>query len=144
MQVLPISYQKYYVQIQLEICREIFTLIALIDTRSDINLLHKDKIPAKYWGPSFGNVTGLGNHDVSFKYEVPRGNILLGDYCIGMRFYISDAPVDCILGAPFLAILSPHGSCSIKGHSGYFITIPAIQYHPCKRIELPFVSERSM
>jgi hypothetical protein len=49
MQVLPISYQKYYIKLHLEICNEFFTLTALIDTGSDINLLHKDKIPAKYW-----------------------------------------------------------------------------------------------
>jgi hypothetical protein len=102
MQVLPISYQKYYVKVQIEICYEVFTLTALIDTGSDINLLHKDKIPAKYWGPSFGCVTGLGNQDVAFKYEVPRANILLKDYSIGMRFHIADSPVDCILGTPFL------------------------------------------
>jgi hypothetical protein len=44
MQVLTVSYQKYYVHIQLEIMQEIFSLTALIDTGSDINLLHKDKM----------------------------------------------------------------------------------------------------
>jgi hypothetical protein len=63
------------------------------------------KIPAKYWGPSFGCVTGLGNHDVDFKYEVTRANVLLDEYSIGMRFHIADAPVDCILGTPFLSMV---------------------------------------
>lgn len=61
MQVPPISYQKYYIKITLEICNENFYLTTLIDTGSDLNILHKDKIPAKYWAPSFGSVTGLGN-----------------------------------------------------------------------------------
>jgi hypothetical protein len=91
MQVLPISYQKYYVTLKIEICNEVFSLTTLIDTGSDVNLLHKDLIPAKYWAPSFGAATGLGNKDTSFKYEVPRGNILLEDYALGMRFHISES-----------------------------------------------------
>jgi hypothetical protein len=102
MQVLTVSYQKYYVQIQVEIMQELFSLTALIDTGSDINLLHKEKIPAKYWKPSSVCVTGLGNKDVNFQYEIPRVNILLEEYSIGMRFHIGEAPVDCILGTPFL------------------------------------------
>jgi hypothetical protein len=46
----------------------------------------------------------LGNKDTSFKYEVPRANILMEEYSLGMRFHISDLPVDCILGAPFLSM----------------------------------------
>jgi hypothetical protein len=52
--------------------QEIFKLIALIDTGSDINLLHKDKIPAKYWGPSSVCVTGLGNNDVNLNMKYPE------------------------------------------------------------------------
>jgi hypothetical protein len=144
MQVLPISYQKYYVEVQVEICNEVFTLVTLIDTGSDINLLHKNKIPAKYWEPSFGHVTGLENHDVALKYEVPRENILLHGYSIGMRFHIADSPIHCILGTPFLSLVSPHGSCMVKHLPGYFITISAIQHHPYTRIELPFISESHM
>jgi hypothetical protein len=66
MKVLPIKYQKYYIKIQLEINQEIFFLTALIDTGSDLNLLHKDLIPAKYWLPSFGSATGLGNVNTRF------------------------------------------------------------------------------
>jgi len=143
MQVLPISCQKYYIKVQIEICNEVFSLTALIDTGSDINLLHKEKIPAKYWTQNFGCVTGLGNHSVDFKYEVPRANILLKNFSLGMRFHITDSPIDCILGAPFLAMVSPHGSCNIGALPGYFITIPATQHSSCTRVEIPFISEQS-
>jgi hypothetical protein len=76
----PVKYQKYYIQIHLEICQEIFNLTALIDTGSDINLLNKEIIPAKYWAPSFGSAVGLGNQNTDFQYEVPRGTLLLEDY----------------------------------------------------------------
>jgi hypothetical protein len=144
MQVLPVSYQKYYVQIKVEICNEVFLLTALIDTGSDINMFHTGKIPAKYWTPSFGAATGLGNKDTSFKYEISRANILINEYSLGMRFHISDLPIDCILGTPFLSAVFPHGSCLTNGISGYFITMPSIHGLPCKRIELPFVSEEHM
>jgi hypothetical protein len=85
-------------------------LTALIDTGSDLNLLHKDLIPAKYWLPSFGSATGLGNVNTSFQFEVPKG-ILLEEYALGMKYQISDLPVDCILGTPFLSAVEPHGSC---------------------------------
>lgn len=141
MQVLTISYQKYYVQIRIEIQEEIFSLIALIDTGSDINLLHKDKIPAKYWMPSSGCVTGLGNHELTMQYEVPRANLIFDNISIGMKFHISDAPIECILGSSFLSMLTPHGSCTINDQPGYFFTIPACRDQPPRVIQLPFVSE---
>lgn len=145
MQVLPIKYQKYYIKIQLEICQEIFSLTALIDTGSDINLLDKNKIPAKYWAPSFGSTIGLGNKDTDFQYEVPKGILLLEDYGLGMRFHISDLPIDCILGSPFLSAVEPHGSCLCrKDQPGYFITMPNFRNIPAKRIEFPFISDSHM
>jgi hypothetical protein len=104
--------------------------------------LHKDLIPAKYWLPSFGSATGLGNVNTSFQFEVPKGILLLEDYALGMKFQISDLPIDCILGTPFLSALEPHGSCICSDEKpGYFITMPSINGNPPKRIELPFIYE---
>jgi hypothetical protein len=141
MQVCPISFQKYYINVHISIGVHIFSLIALIDTGSDINILKKEKIPGYLWETSYGCVTGLGNNSLNLKYEVSKAAILMGNYEIGMKFYIADAPVDCILGTPFLSTVTPHGSCTVKGKSGYFITIPALNDCPCQRIELPFISE---
>lgn len=47
MKILPIRFQKYQVKINLEINSESFCLNALLDTRSDMNLVHKDLIPHK-------------------------------------------------------------------------------------------------
>lgn len=66
MKIMPVKYQKYYIKIQLEINQETFFLTALIDTGSDLNLLNKDLILVKYWLPSFGSATGLGNVNTSF------------------------------------------------------------------------------
>jgi hypothetical protein len=117
-------------------------LTALIDTGSDLNLLDKNLIPAKYWLPSFGSATGLGNVNTSFKYEVPKGILLLEEYALGMKYQISELSIDCILGTPFLSIVEPHGSCiCTNGRQGYFITMPSINGNLPKRIKLPFVSE---
>jgi hypothetical protein len=143
MQVLPISYQKYYVNIHIAIGVHVFSLTALVDTGSDINILKKEKIPIHLWETSYGCVTGLGNNDLKLKYEVSQARVLIGNYEIGMRFYVTDAPVDCVLGTPFLSTVTPHGSCNINGKPRYFFTMPAIQGHPCQKIELPFVSKHS-
>jgi hypothetical protein len=67
---------------------------------------------------------------------------LFEEYALGMKFLISDLPVEYILGTPFLSIIEPHGSCRcFLGEPGYFITLPRIEDYPPKRIELPFVSE---
>jgi hypothetical protein len=51
MKILTIQYQKYHVEIIIEIEGEIFFLNALLDTGSDMNLLNQDLIPCKYWLP---------------------------------------------------------------------------------------------
>ena len=61
MKILPIRFQKYQVKIKLEINSKIFHLNALLDTGSDMNLVHKDLIPHKYWFPSSYSTMGLGN-----------------------------------------------------------------------------------
>jgi len=67
---------------------------------------------------------------------------LFEEYALGMKFLISDLPVEYILGTPFLSIIEPHGSCRcFSGEPGYFITLPRIEDYPPKRIELPFVLE---
>lgn len=142
MKVLPVKYQKYYIRIQLAINQEVFTLTALIDTGSDLNILHKDLIPANYWLSSFGSTVGLGNKDTTFQFEVPRGILQIEDYALGMKFQILDIPVDCILGTSFLSAVEPHGSCICPNQKdGYFITLPSINGNPPKMIELPFISE---
>jgi hypothetical protein len=59
MRILPVKFQKYHVQVNLEINSEIFCLNALLDTGSDMNLIHKDLIPSKYWFPSNFQLLGL-------------------------------------------------------------------------------------
>jgi hypothetical protein len=34
---------------------------------------------------------------LDFQYEIPKGKILIEDYALGMKFQISDLPIDCIL-----------------------------------------------
>ena len=75
-------------------------------------------------------------------FEIPKGILLFDEYALGMKFLLSELPVDCILGTPFLSAVEPHGSYqSPKGKLGYFITLPSINGHPPKRKDLPFISE---
>jgi hypothetical protein len=57
----------------LEINGEIFKLNALLDTRSDMNLVNKILIPAKYWIPSNYFSIGLGNVNTNMYYDIPKG-----------------------------------------------------------------------
>lgn len=142
MKIMAIRYQKYYVKVKLEINREVFMLTALLDTGSDMNLINKELILAKYWLPSCGFAVGLGNVNTTFNFEIPKGILLFGEYALGMKYLIYELPVDYILGTPFLSTIEPHGSCRCSsGEPGYFITLPSIEGYPPKRIELPFISK---
>jgi hypothetical protein len=142
MKILPIRFQKYQVKIKLEINSEIFCLNALLDTRSDMNLVHKDLIPHKYWFPSSYSAIGLVNVSTNMDFEIPKGILLFDEYALGMKFLLSELPVDCILGTPFLSVIEPHGSSQTSsGDLGYFITLPSINGHPRKMKTLAFISE---
>jgi hypothetical protein len=142
MKILPIRFQKYQVKIKLEINSQIFHLNALLDTGSDMNLVHKDLIPHKYWFPSSYSAIGLGNISTDMDFEIPRGILLFDEYALGMKFLLTELPVDCILGTPFLSAVEPHGSCkNSKGDPGYFITLPSINGHPPNKKVLAFISK---
>jgi hypothetical protein len=110
---MPIKFQKYQVRIKLEINGEIFKLNALLDTGSDMNLVHKDLIPAKYWLPNNYSAIGLGNVNTVMDFEIPKGILLFDEYALGMKYLLTDLPVECILGTPFLSVVEPHGSYQI-------------------------------
>jgi len=143
MKILPIKFQKYHVQINLEINGEMFHLNALLDTGSDMNLLQKNLIPYKYWLPSNYSAIGLGNISTDFDYEIPKGILWFDEYALGMKFLLADLSVDCILRTPFLADVEPHGSAkNAKGHPAYYITMPRIGKHPPVKKTLDFISKQ--
>lgn len=75
-------------------------------------------------------------------FEIPKGILLFDEYALGMKFLLSELPVDCILGTPFLSVIEPHGSSQTSsGDLGYFITLPSINGHPRKMKTLAFISE---
>ena len=49
MRVLTIQHQKHLVLINLKIQGQMFKLKAIIDSGADVNMLHKDTMPTKYW-----------------------------------------------------------------------------------------------
>ena len=68
--------------------------------------------------------------------------MLFDEYALGMKYLITELPVDCILATPFLFAVEPHGSYkSSTGEPWYFITLPSIEGYPPKTIELPFISQ---
>jgi hypothetical protein len=81
-------------------------------------------------------VVGLGNIPNDISFQVPEAVLCFQDCCLKMKFLLADIPVACILGTPFLAAVSPHGSTMVTPENpGYFITIQG-----SKIIKLPFVS----
>ena len=109
MRIVTIQYQKYHVEIIIEIEGEIFFLNALLDTGSDMNLLNQNRIPCKYWLPSKYYAVGLGNVSTDISFEIPKALIWFEQFSLGMKFFLVDLPVDCVLGTPFLAVVEPHG-----------------------------------
>jgi len=138
-QVLQISHQKYHVLINLQIQGMPFQLKTLIDTGSDLNLLHKNIIPVKFWQKSQASVVGIGNIPTKIFFQIPEASLCFKYYCLKLKFFLTDIPIAFILGTLFLAAVSPHGSTMVtKDKPGYFISIPSGQ----KKIivKLPFVS----
>ena len=74
-----------------------------------MNLVNKSLIPAKYWIPSNYSAIGLGNVNTNMYYEIPKAIFLFDEYALGMKYLLTDLPVHCILGTPFLSIVEPHG-----------------------------------
>lgn len=131
-----LQYQQFHVLIDLRIQDLNFRLKTLIDTGSDLNLLHKQVIPMAYWEKTDLKVAGLGNVLTDISYFVPKATLCFNTYCLNLRFFLADIPIACVLGTPFLAAVSPHGTTNISPEqAGYFITLEGK-----KVIKLPFIS----
>jgi hypothetical protein len=95
----------------------------LIDTGSDLNLLNKHVIPVSLWEKTELTVTGLGNILNTISFFIPEAILCFQKFCLKMKFFLAEIPVACVLGTPFLAAVSPHGSTKITpDQEGYFIT----------------------
>jgi hypothetical protein len=125
---LQVKHQKYHVLIELKIQDLHFRLKTLIDTGSDLNMLNKHVIPVSLWEKTQAMVVGLGNIPNDISFQIPEAILCFQDYCLKLKFLLADIPVACILGTPFLAAVSPHGSTMVTPEKpGYFITIPSPQ-----------------
>lgn len=110
----------------------------LIDTRSDLNLLHKEIILVSLWQKTQVIAVGLGNIPNEISFQIPEAILCFQDYCLKLKFFLADIPIACILGTPFLANVSPHGCTMVtKDNPGYFISIPSQKGKVI--IKLPFV-----
>jgi hypothetical protein len=78
----------------------------LIDTGSDLNLLHKDIIHVSLWQKTQAIVVGLGNIPNKISFQIPEAILCFQDYCLKLKFLLADIPIVCILGTPFLAVVS--------------------------------------
>jgi len=113
-----------------------FILKTLIDTGSDLNMLNKHVIPISLWEKTQATITGLGNVPNIISFQIPEAVLCFKDFCLKLKFLLADIPVACILGTPFLAVVSPHGSTMVTPDKpGYFITLPE-----GKKVKLPFIS----
>jgi hypothetical protein len=131
------KHQQYHILLKLKIQDLHFKLKTLIDTGSDLNLLNKTVIPVAYWEKTDLKVSGLGNIPTTISYCIPKTIIQFNSHALIAKFYLAEIPVACILGTPFLSMVSPHGSTTIStGQAGYFITLPQKQV-----LKLPFISQ---
>jgi hypothetical protein len=138
-QNLQIEHQKFHILIDLKIQGMPFKLKTLIDTGSDLNMLHKDIIPVSLWQKTQALVVGLGNIPNDISFQIPEAILCFQDYCLKLKFLLADIPIACILGTPFLAAVAPHGSTMVTPDKpGYFISIPSPKGKVM--IKLPFVS----
>ena len=111
-------------------------------------MLNKYFITTKYWRKTSHAITGVGNTLISLGYEVLKATLCFEHHCLDMKFFLSEIPVACILGTPFLAFVEPYGSARTpEGKAAYFITLPKIKiqqgnakYVHGIKIVLPFIS----
>ena len=128
MKVLAIQHQKPLVTIHLKVQDRVFKLKSIIELGADVNMLHKDFIPTKYWRKTSHAITGVGNTLISLGYEVPKTTLCFEHHCLDMKFFLSEIPVACILGTPFLVAIEPYDSTRTpEGKHAYFITLPNIK-----------------
>jgi hypothetical protein len=80
MRIMAIQHQQYHVMIKLNIQGKFFKLKALIDSRSDFNILNKDSIPSCYWLKNNNATIGLGNQTMEMEYEVEKVKLCFGPY----------------------------------------------------------------
>jgi len=93
-------------------------------------------IPVAYWNKTDLNIAGLGNVLTNISYFIPKARLCFNSYCLDLKFFIADIPIACILGTPFFAAVSPHGSTQISPEqSRYFITLGKETI-----VKLPFIS----
>jgi hypothetical protein len=105
-----LKHQQYHVMVDLQIQDLNFRLKTLIDTGSDLNLLNKHVIPVAYWEKTELQVSGLGNILTNISFFVPKATLCFGSYCLNLKFFLAEIPIACVLGTPFLAVVSPHGT----------------------------------
>lgn len=131
------KHQQYHILLHLRIQDLHFKLKTLIDTCSDLNLINQTVIPVAYWEKADLLVSGLGNVPTSISYCVPKVTIHFNSHHLTANFYLAEIPVACVLGTPFLSVVSPHGSTIVSPNKpGYFITLPSKQV-----LKIAFISE---
>jgi len=105
-----LQHQQYHVLTELKIQDLHFRLKTLIDTGSDLNMLNKHVIPVSLWEKIELTVTGLGIVLNTISFYIPEATLCFQQFCLKMKFFLAEIPVACVLGTPFLAVISPHGS----------------------------------
>lgn len=112
----PIKHQSYLVLSIVKIQDLHFKLKTLLDTDSDLNLLNKNVISVSLWEKTDLTVTGLGNILNNISFYIPHATVCFEHFCLNVKFFLAEIPVACILGTPFLAVVSPHGSTQISSN----------------------------
>lgn len=74
---------------------------------------NKHVIPVSIWEKTQVAVTGLGNIINNISFQIHESTVCFDKFCLKMKFLIAEIPIACILGTPFLAAVSPHGSTMI-------------------------------
>ena len=101
--------QRWYTKINLKIKPNYqATLIALIDSRADLNCIQEGLVPTVYFVKTSQRLSTASNDPLKVQYKIPQGHICKNDICIKTSFLlVKNISHQIVLGTLFLTQLYP-------------------------------------
>ena len=106
--IQKINYQKWHVNVTLVVDNFKTSIMALVDSGADHNIIREGIVPTKYCDKTKEKLFTANNSPLKIKYKLSRAHICNNGYCFENIFTIvSDVSYNMILGTPFLTQIYP-------------------------------------
>ena len=104
-----INFQKWHSKVRIVIGKDFeFEVIALIDSRADLNCIQEGIIPSKYFRKTRERLTSASGGKMQIKFKIPKAHVCQDNTCFKSTFVLVKNMTDrVILGNPFMCLLYP-------------------------------------